>query len=282
MTDLIEYKAHISGAFTRASVTYDRVGPPFFTYFGRKLVEFGAPPKGSRVLDVACGKGAVLFPVAEAVSGTGSVIGIDLSEGMIKEAQKETRRRGIVNTEVRVMDAENLDFGNSGFDYVLCGLCLFFFPDLRQALREVHRVLKPGGFIVASTFNKLPVTAFGSELRELIESFEDRVEDAPEAETIALDTRSEIRAEMNTAGFANIDVRARRKTFYYRDATEWWQTAWSHGQRTFLDRIPSEDLPEFESRALEIAGKDDTERGIQIRWDLFFTKAQKPLDVAAR
>jgi SAM-dependent methyltransferase len=181
-----------------------------------------------------------------------------------------------------VMDAENLEFTKSSFDYVFCGLCLFFFPDLRQALREFHRVLRPGGFITASTSKRLPDTAFASEMRELVESFEDRVEDAPEAETLQLDSPSEIRAEMNRAGFAGVDVRARRKTFYYQDPAEWWRTAWSHGQRGFLDRIHPEHLPEFESRAIEIAKKGTTERGIQFRWDLLFTSARKPLDKEAR
>lgn len=281
MTDPTDYKTHISGTFTRASATYDQIGPSFFSYFGRKLVEFGAPAVGSRVLDIACGKGAVLFPAAESVSYAGEVIGIDLSEGMIKELQKEIRKRGVDNAESRVMDAEKLEFANSSFDYVFCGLCLFFFPDLRQALREVHRVLRPGGLIIASTFDKLPATAFDSEFRGLVETFKDRVRSAPEAETLRLDTRGEIRMEMNEAGFTDVDFRARRKTFYFQDAAEWWRSAWSHGQRAFLDRIHPEALPEFEHRAIEIAEKVNTERGIQFRCDLLFTRARKPLGLTS-
>jgi len=282
MTDPNEYKAHISETFTRASSTYDQVGPPFFSYFGEKLVEFGKPAAGSQVLDIACGKGAVLFPAAEAVSDAGAVVGIDLSEGMIMELQKEIRRRDIDNVEAMVMDAENLEFSNSRFDHVFCGLCLFFFPDLSKALREFYRVLRPGGFIIASTFKRLPDSVFDSAMRDLVKSFEDRVEDAPEAETTQLDSPSKIGEEMNGAGFGEVDVRARRKTFHYQDPAEWWRTAWSHGQRGFLDRILPEFLPEFESRAIEIAKKGTTERGIQFRWDLLFASARKPLDKAAR
>ena len=154
MADLNDYKTHISGVFTRASTTYDHVGPAFFSHFGKRLVEFGALPEGSKVLDIACGRGAVLFAASEAVRESGELIGIDISEGMIDQVRQEIRRRKIANTDVFVMDAENLEFTGSRFDYVLCGLSLFFFPDLKGALSEFYRVLKPGGFIIASTFRK--------------------------------------------------------------------------------------------------------------------------------
>ena len=144
----------ISGVFTRASTTYDHVGPPFFSYFGKKLVEFGELTIGSKVLDITCGRGAVLFAASEAVTESGEVIGIDISEGMIDQARQEIRRRQIANTEVFVMDAENLEFTGSRFDYVLCGLSLFFFPDLKGALSDFYRLLRPGRFIIASTFKK--------------------------------------------------------------------------------------------------------------------------------
>ena len=77
-----DFKAHISGVFSRASSAYDRTGPRFFSHFGKKLVDFARIPPGARVLDVACGRGAVFVPASTAVSATGQVIGIDISEGM--------------------------------------------------------------------------------------------------------------------------------------------------------------------------------------------------------
>ncbi len=281
MTDLNDYKAHVSGVFTRASTTYNHVGPPFFSYFGKRLVEFGALPKGSKVLDIACGRGAVLFTVSEAVTESGEVIGIDISEGMIDQARQEIRRRQIANTEVFVMDAEHLEFTGSRFDYVLCGLCLFFFPDLKSALSECYRVLRPGGFIIASTFKKQKKGELMQEWQDLYKSFKDRVKDVPKVKTFALNTGREIKRKMLETGFIDVELKGRRGTFYYQDPDEWWQTAWSHGYRAYLERIPSDYLPEFKVRALEIVRKKATERGIPYRWNLFFTKAQKPINKAA-
>lgn len=280
MTGVKDYKAHVSGVFTRASTTYDHVGPPFFSYFGKRLVEFGALPLGSKVLDIACGRGAVLFAASEAVTESGEVIGIDISEGMIHQARQEIRRRQIANTEVFVMDAENLEFTETKFDYVLCGLSLFFFPDLKGALSEFYRVLRPGGFIIASTFKKKKDKLM-QEWKDLYKSFKDRVQDVPKVKTPDLNTGRKIKRKMLETGFINVEVKGRSETFYYQDIDEWWQTAWSHGYRAYLERIPSDYLPEFKARAFEIVRKKATELGIPSRWNLFFTKAQKPIDKAA-
>lgn len=61
------YKDFITQVFSRSSKTYSRVGPDFFQHFGRRLVEFAAVSAGSQVLDVASGRGAVLFPAARAL-----------------------------------------------------------------------------------------------------------------------------------------------------------------------------------------------------------------------
>src|SRR5262245_57048757 len=77
-------KERVAGVFDRVAGTYGRVGPPFFAQYGARLVEFAQITRGSRVLDIATGRGAVLFPTAERVGSTGAVTGIDLSEAMVK------------------------------------------------------------------------------------------------------------------------------------------------------------------------------------------------------
>jgi ubiquinone/menaquinone biosynthesis C-methylase UbiE len=276
VNDPIDYKLRISEVFSRASPTYDHIGPPFFSYFGKKLVEFADLRNGSSVLDIACGRGAVLFPSSEAVSNSGEVIGIDISKGMIEQTHQEILRRKIGNTQVFVMDAERLDLSNSQFDYVLCGLCLFFFPDLMEALQEFYRVLKPGGYIISSTFMKKKDDELTKEWDQLYESFKDRVADVPKVETLNLDTGREIKQKLLEAGFVKPEIIIRRKTFYYKNEDEWWQTAWSHGYRAYLERIPSEYLPDFKTRAIKLIRREESDRGIPFKWELLLSKAQKP------
>ena len=70
------------------------------------------------MLDVASGRGAVLFPAAEAVGLTGKVVGIDLAQEMAHTTNNEAARQGL-HAQVQVMDAEHLDFPNEAFDRVL-------------------------------------------------------------------------------------------------------------------------------------------------------------------
>jgi ubiquinone/menaquinone biosynthesis C-methylase UbiE len=110
MSDSENFKAHISGVFSRASSAYDHTGPRFFSHIGRKLVEFAEIHPDARALDVACGKGAVLVPASKAVAATGQIIGIDLDEGLVEQARGEVTRLGLINIQIFQMDAETLTF----------------------------------------------------------------------------------------------------------------------------------------------------------------------------
>ncbi len=273
----LDYKSRLSEIFTRSSPTYDQIGPTFFSYFGNKLVQYADLHRGSSVLDIACGRGAVLFPAAKAVTSQGKVVGIDISKGMVEQAHEEILRRNINNAYVRVMDAENLDFPNHEFDYVMCGLCLFFFPNVRGALDEFWRVLKPGSSIIASTFKKQRDDDRTKEWDALYESFKDRIAEVPNTKTEDFNTSRKIKSRFLEAGFINTEVIVRRKTFYYTDEKDWWETMWSHGYRSYLERIPSVDILEFRTRAYEIVRKKQTKRGIPFKWELLFSKAQKQM-----
>ena len=73
---------------------------------------------GAHVLDIASGRGAVLFPVAERVGAGGEVVGIDLAEAMAHATREEAASRGL-KLRVNVMDAEELTFPDESFDCVL-------------------------------------------------------------------------------------------------------------------------------------------------------------------
>jgi ubiquinone/menaquinone biosynthesis C-methylase UbiE len=275
MSNPEDFKAHISGVFSRASSAYDRTGPRFFSHFGKKLVDFARIPPGARVLDVACGRGAVFVPASTAVSATGQVIGIDISEGMIEQARNEVSLQGLANTKVFKMDAENLDFPDSSFDFVLCGLCLFFFPNLDQALTGFLRGLKPGGRLAASTFQAVE-DARTKRWDKLDDAFKDCLKPVPTVQTKKLDSEAEIRQVLSQAGFSGIEVMLQDEIFYFNSEDEWWQTAWSNGYRGFLERMEPDAIARYKRQATELIREDKTEQGIPDTWYLLCSKAQKP------
>ena len=127
-----DYKRWVSEIFDRAAPEYGEKSSSFFNYFGKRLVEQVNIPTNSHVLDVATGRGAVLFPLSQNVGPGGKIIGIDISQQMLKETSKELLERNISWIELLCMDAEQLKFPDNSFDFIFCGFALFFFTSLSK------------------------------------------------------------------------------------------------------------------------------------------------------
>jgi ubiquinone/menaquinone biosynthesis C-methylase UbiE len=104
---------------------------------------------GDRVLDIAAGTGDQSLLAARLVGPGGSVLATDISAEMLDIAARVVQQEGLTNLTTRVMDAEQLDLQDNAFDAVICRLGLMLIPNLQQALREIQRVLKPGGKLAA-------------------------------------------------------------------------------------------------------------------------------------
>src|SRR5688572_18776680 len=98
------------------------------------------------VLDVATGTGEPGLTIASKLVH-GHVIGTDLSEEMLKMAHQNAVERGITNFQTICCDESGLPFEDLSFDAISCRLGFMFFPDMQLALKEMIRVLKPGGKI---------------------------------------------------------------------------------------------------------------------------------------
>jgi O-methyltransferase/aklanonic acid methyltransferase len=113
--------------FDRAAPSYDRVGASYHDHFGARFVDAAEVGPGMSVLDVACGRGAVLVPAAERVGSAGSVVGVDLSPEMVNRAREAASAAGCdALVDIAVMDAEHLQFDSASFDVALCGFGVFF------------------------------------------------------------------------------------------------------------------------------------------------------------
>jgi len=109
---------------------------------------------GERVLDVACGTGLVSFAAARAVGPAGGVVGVDLSGRMVEAARQRGEGTALTNVRFERMGAEQLALDDAGFDVVLCALGLMYMPDPAEAMREMRRVLRPGGRVVAAVWGE--------------------------------------------------------------------------------------------------------------------------------
>ena len=121
----------------KAAPHYDRAWQRQLAPAQARMLALADLRAGERVLDVACGTGAVSFAAAAAVGSAGSVLGTDLSDSMIRIARERTRD---AHVRFERMDAEELGLADASFDVVLCALGLMYVPDPRRAVAEMRRV----------------------------------------------------------------------------------------------------------------------------------------------
>jgi ubiquinone/menaquinone biosynthesis C-methylase UbiE len=120
----------------------------------KELLALARLAPGERVLDVACGTGIVTLGAAHAVGANGYVLGVDLSGQMVDSGRRRAEALGLSNTRFERMDAEQLDLPDAGFDVALCSLGLMYAPEPEQAVREMRRVLRPGGRMVIAVWGE--------------------------------------------------------------------------------------------------------------------------------
>jgi len=226
-------KDQVRATFDRLAHAYDAAGPGCFAHFGRRLVDVVGLEPRNVVLDVATGRGAVLFPALDRVGPTGKVLGIDLSEGMVRETNAEAERRGLT-PPAQVMDAEELEFSDRSFDRVLCGFGIMFFPARGRALAEFRRVLRAGGRVGLSTWQRTQAQDMGDVLRA--------ASLAPEREPGWIADVDQLRHILVEAGFRNVQVIADEATFHFADIDEYWQVARATGLGRVLSTLTDDQL----------------------------------------
>jgi SAM-dependent methyltransferase len=187
---------------------------------------------GQRVLDVACGRGAVLFPCTERVGPAGEVIGVDLADEMVRATNLEAAQRGL-SVRVQVMDAEHLDFAEATFDRVLCGFGIMFFPNQLRALEEFRRVLKSGGRLAVSTWRVAQTSEIEAAMVEL------GMQRARQPGWIT--EPDDLSKLLMAAGFTAVSVRLDTHSFRYADVDEYWRQARGTGMRRMIDGLTAAD-----------------------------------------
>jgi len=118
------------------------------------LIQFADVKAGEKVIDIACGTGLVTFPVAEKVGENGFVLGTDISDKMVEMAASTAAEKNYLQVKFERMDAEELKVEDNVYDVALCALGLMYVPDPMKSLKEMLRVLKPGGRAVAAVWGK--------------------------------------------------------------------------------------------------------------------------------
>jgi arsenite methyltransferase len=156
---------------------------------------------GDTVVDLGAGAGNDVFVARSIVGETGRVIGIDMTEEMIKKANVNNQKMGFSNVEFRLGEIEKMPVFDSSTDVVVSNCVLNLVPDKQKAFAEIFRILKPGGHFCISDIvleGHLPPS-----LREAAELYAGCVSGAiPKQEYLDIITNK---------GFTKVDIKSSNK-----------------------------------------------------------------------
>ena len=213
------------------------------------LIERAGLRPGEKVLDVACGTGVAARLAAERVGGTGTVAGVDIDPGMLAVARSDTTTPG-TSIEWHESAAEALPFPDEAFDIVLCQLSLQFFQDRFAALREMRRVLAPGGRVVVNVPGAIaPVfvvmaEALARHINPELAGFVHRV--------FSLHDPDELQRLMSSAGFRGVRTDTYAKTLRLPPPKEFlWQYVYSTPLAEAVARANDENRAAVEHDVVE-------------------------------
>lgn len=138
-------KAQVQKIFTQSAQSFTALKASADRASHEAMLRLARVQPSDRVLEVACGPGFVALLFAERAR---QVVGLDLTEALLDQARQRQRERGLHNLQFVQGDAEHLPFPESTFTIVACHKAFHHFANPQKVLREIHRVLVPGGRLV--------------------------------------------------------------------------------------------------------------------------------------
>lgn len=259
-------------AYNAAADYFDHPVSSFWHRFGRRTVERLGLRAGERVLDVCCGSGGSALPAAIRVGAEGTVVAADLAERLIQLAIAKAEAQRLTNIEFRADDMLALGYPDRSFDAVVCVFGIFFVPDMSDAVRELWRMVKPGGRLAITTWgpnlfepaNGIFWEAIENEYPALHRAFNpwDRISEP--------DGLEQMLAE---AGVYQVDILAETGTHPLNEPEDWWKIAMGSGYRGTLEQLDSDGFSRVRAANLSRLAQD---RIATIETNVLYAVARKP------
>jgi SAM-dependent methyltransferase len=176
---------------------------------------------GAQVLDVAAGAGEPAVTLARLVGPGGSVLAVDISPAILELATAHAAGAGVDNVATRVMDGEALDLPERSFDAAVSRLGVIYFPDRQTALREIHRVLRPGGRVAVVGITSPAANPFAATTFGVLMANAQLPPPTPGGPgPYSMGDPDVMRAALTSAGFDDVDVRIVDATLRMESAAE--------------------------------------------------------------
>jgi ubiquinone/menaquinone biosynthesis C-methylase UbiE len=211
-----------------------------------RLLEMANLQHGEKLIDVACGTGLVTFPAIEKLGPNGFVLATDISDEMVKIGSETAKEKGLDNIQFKRMDAEELDVKNDEYDVALCALGLMYVPDPVKALKEMYRVLKPGGRAIAAVWGQRDHCGWA----EIFEIVDKRVATEVCPMFFNLGNRDVLKRGFEAAGFSKVNFEKLNTVLNYNSDEDACGAAFAGGPvalayHKFSDEVKNEAHIEY-------------------------------------
>jgi ubiquinone/menaquinone biosynthesis C-methylase UbiE len=233
-TDSAKLKA--ATTYNTAADHFDDEPLGFWARIGRRTIERLELPLGAAVLDVGCGTGASALPAAEKVGPQGRVIGVDLAERLLEIARQKAESHELANIQFESGDMEHLGYPDDHFDAVVSVFSIFFAADMARQVRELWRMVRPGG--------RLAITTWGPRVLEPGTSIwwdavrEVRPDLVPAISPWSRITEpEEVRDLLRESGIVDVEIVAEDGRQTLRSPDDWWTIVLGSGFRWTVEQL---------------------------------------------
>jgi ubiquinone/menaquinone biosynthesis C-methylase UbiE len=269
--------AGVAALFDRVAETYENVGVPWFDPIGAALVEAVAPVPGERAVDLGCGAGAALFPLAAAVGPAGRVTGIDLSAAMLARAAAGVAARGLSTVDLLRTDASAPDLPPGSYELGVSSLVIFFLPDPAAAAAAWRELLVPGGRLGISTFG--PRDATWEELDAVFRPYlpPHLLDARTSGESGPFASDRGVEELLTGAGFARARTAGFDLPVTFADPQQWRAWSQSHAQRGMWESVPEAERDRVMAAATDrLEAARDRDGRITLTQHVRLTLADRP------
>jgi ubiquinone/menaquinone biosynthesis C-methylase UbiE len=245
----------------------------------RALVEHARPASGMKVLDLASGTGEPAISLASRVGPEGEVTALDLSKDLLAIAEQRAQQRRLTNFRTCEADAHDLPFPDNAFDLVTCRFGIMFFADCEKALREVRRVLKPGGRACFVAWGPFEQPYWASTMGIVQKHVGGSLLEPGTANMFRFADPGSLAKLLHHAGFVSVEEEVTQVGWTWPGSAE---EVWEYAQavsapfRPLLERIPEDKREQIEDEVLAAVRQYEDSGRIKFGVTVVFASGSKP------
>jgi ubiquinone/menaquinone biosynthesis C-methylase UbiE len=274
------YTTESRGTWDESATRYETMSSSLFGPVTEEFMDFVGVRKGWRVLDVACGPGIASRAAARRATEKGSVLGVDLSPGMVKLAASRPAEKRSAPLEFRVMDAQKLELPDASCDAAICqlGLMLFARPD--AALAEMRRVVVPGGPVACLVQGRRSAMLFTALVMDAIIARAPQLRAPKGAPTLyAFGPDKILEEHYSRAGMTEMVTRRLSGVFRFPTPEAYWDCMTEGAGRTgaMLRQLPPEVQVKVRADVLRRATKRKVGRSVEIPYEFVMARGLTPM-----